>query len=151
MDIELSTIIETETMITWVSLNPNASDELSWDRAKARSLVGGIAICLVFWLDIAYDIEELTERISHEVIAEHSNDTGKNSANSEVSLEEREFVWTVLCQTWTQKSVRKADTNWTGQDSEDQKRVNCVTVRTDDRVINVECTKQDVIAFSATL
>ena len=52
----------------------------------------------------------------------------------------------------TQKSVRKADTNWTDQDSEDQMCFNCVTVRTvriGDRVINVECTKQDVIALNA--
>ena len=130
---------------------PNASDELSWDRVKARSLVGCIAIYLVFdRLDIAYDIEELIERISHEAVAErHLNDAGKNSANSKVSLEEPEFVWTVHCQTLTLKTVRKADTNWTDQDREDQKCVNCVTVRIDDRVINVECAKQEVITLSA--
>ena len=123
--------------------------ELSWDRAEARSLADGIAINLVFdRLDIAYDIEELFEGISHEAVAEHLNDAGKNGANSEVTLEEPEFVWTVLCQTLTQKSVRKADTNWTDQDSEDQKCVNCATVRIDDRVSNVECTKQDVIALN---
>ena len=41
----------------------------------------------------------------------------------------------------TQKSVRKADTNWTDQDSEDQKCVSCVTLRVGDLVINVECCK----------
>ena len=101
-------------------------------------------------LDIAYDIQELIERIRHEAVAEHLNDAGKNSANLEVSLEEPEFVWTVLCQAMTQKSVSKADTIRTDEESEDQKRVNCVTVRVDDRVINVECIKQDVIALSAT-
>ena len=141
------TIIGIETKITWVSLNPNASGELSWDRAQERSLAGGSAIYLVFdRMDIACDIEELIERISHEAVAEHLIDAGKNSANLEVSLEEPEFVWTVLCQAMTQKSVRNADTNWTDQDSEDQR---CVTVRIDDRVINVECTKKDVIALSA--
>ena len=69
--------------------------------------------------------------------------------SSEVSLEEPEFVRTVLCQATTQKSVRKADTNWTDQDSEDQKCFNCITVRIGDRVINVECTHQDMIALSA--
>ena len=45
--------------------------------------------------------------------------------------------------------MRKAHTGWTDQESEDQKCFNCVTVRIGDRVINVECTKQDVIALSA--
>ena len=45
--------------------------------------------------------------------------------------------------------MRKADTTWTDQDGEDQKCVNYVNVRIDDRVISVECTKQDVIALSA--
>ena len=107
-------------------------------------------ICLVFdRLNIACDIEELIERIRHEAVAEHLNDAGKNSANSEVSLEEPEFVSTVPCQAMTQKSVRKAHTGWTDQDSEDQKCVECVTVRIGDRVSNVERTKQDVIALSA--
>ena len=43
-----------------------------------------------------------------------------NSADKKLpSLGEPEFVWTVLYQAMTQKSVRKADTNWTDQDSED--------------------------------
>ena len=49
----------------------------------------------------------------------------------------------------TQKSVWKADTNWTDQDSEDQQCSTCVTVRIGDRDINVERAKQDVIALSA--
>ena len=113
-------------------------------------MAGGIALYLVHdRLNIAFDIEELIERISHGAVAEHLNDAGKNSANSELSLEEPDFVWTVLCQEMTQKSVRKAGTDWTEQDSEDEKCVNYVTVRVDDCVINVECTKQDVIALSA--
>ena len=48
-----------------------------------------------------------------------------------------------------QESVRKADTNWTDQDSEDQKCFSCVTVRMGAHVISVECAKQDVIALSA--
>ena len=113
-------------------------------------MAGDSAIYLVLnRLAVAYDIEELIERLSHEAVAERLIDAGKNSANLEVNLEEPEFVWTVLCQTMTQKSVRKADTNWTDQDSEDQKCVNCVTVRIGDRVISVECTKKDVIALSA--
>ena len=76
----------------WLRLKPNALDELSWDQAKARSSAGGIDIYLVLdGLDIAYDIEKLIERISHEAVAEHLIDAGKNSANSEVSLEEPEF------------------------------------------------------------
>ena len=39
-----------------------------------------------------YDIEMLIERISHEAVAEHLNDAGKNRANSEESLGEPEFV-----------------------------------------------------------
>ena len=79
-------------------------------------MVGGTAIYLVLnTLDIAYDIKEVIERIGHETVAENLN------TNSEVSSEEPEFVWTVPCQAMTQKSVRKADTNWTDQDSKDQK------------------------------
>ena len=45
----------------------------------------GIAIYLVFdTLDVAYDIEVLIERISHEAVAEHLNDAGKDRANSGV-------------------------------------------------------------------
>ena len=76
--------------ITWVRLEPrttrttrNTSDELSSDRAEARSLAGGRAIYLVLnRLDIAYDIEELIERIGHEAVAKNLNDAG--SANSGV-------------------------------------------------------------------
>ena len=66
---------------------------------RRDQVAGGIAICLVLdRLDIARDIEELLERVSHEAVAEHLNDAAKNSANSEVSLEKPQFVWTVLCQ-----------------------------------------------------
>ena len=163
VDIEVSPIIGTETKIvkqvsswrpagiTWVRLKPKTADELSWDRAKARSLAGGIAIYLVLnRLDIAHDIEELIERIGHERVAENLNNAGMNSTNSAVNSEEPECVWTVLCQAMTQKSVRKAYTSWTDQDSEDLKCFNCATVRIGDRVINVECTQKDVIALSAT-
>ena len=102
----------------------NKSDELSWDQAK----------------NIAYDIEELIDTIGHEAVYENLNDAVMNSTNSEVSSEEPEFVWTVLCPTMTQKSVRKADTNRTDQDSADQQCFSCVTVGMGDRVINVECT-----------
>ena len=113
-------------------------------------MAGGTAIYLVLnRLNIAYDVEELIERIGHERVAENLNNAGMNSTNSEVNSEEPECVRTVLCQAMTRKSVRKADTNWTDQDSEDQKCCSCETVRIGDRVINVECTKQDVIALSA--
>ena len=119
-------------------------------RARARSLAGGTAIYLVLnRLNIAYDVEELSERIGHERVAENLNNAGMNSTNSEANSEEPECVRTVLCQAMTRKLVRKADTNWTDQDSEDQKCCSCETVRIGDRVINVECTKQDVIALSA--
>ena len=49
----------------------------------------------------------------------------------------------------TQKSVRKADTNWTDQDSEDQKCFTCVIMRLGDRAIDVECSNQDVVALCA--
>ena len=113
-------------------------------------MAGGTAIYLVFnRLNIAYDIEELIERIGHEAVSENLNDAVMNSTNSEVSSEKPEFVWTVLCQAMMQKSVRKADTNWIDQDSKDQKCFRCVTVRFGDRANNVECTKQDVIALNA--
>ena len=77
-------------------------------------MAGGTAIYLVLnSLDVACDIEKLIERIGHEAVAENLNDAVMHGTNSEVSSEESEFIWTVLCQAITQKSVRKADTNWT--------------------------------------
>ena len=88
VDIKVSTIIESEAKIvkqvssgrpagmTRVRVEPraaaltpntaaNTSDETSWDRAEARSWAGGIANSLMpNRLDIAYDIEEVFERIS---------------------------------------------------------------------------------------
>ena len=124
------------------ALTPNTaaktSDELSWDRAQARSLAGGTAIYLALGgLDVDWDMEELIERSGQEAVSENLNDAVMNGTNSEVSSEEPEFVLTVLCRTMTQKSVRKADTPRTERDSEDQKCFNCVTVRIGDRVINV--------------
>ena len=63
-----------------------------------------------------------------------------------MSSEESESAWTVLCQTTTQKSVKKTDTNWTDRDSEDQECFSCVVVRCG----GVECAKQDVVSLSAT-
>ena len=55
--------------------------------AKARSLAGGIAIYLVLnRLDVAYDIEDLIERIGREAVAENLNDAVLNSTNSEVRV-----------------------------------------------------------------
>ena len=97
----------------------NTSDELSWDRAKARSLAGGTAIYLVLnRRDFAYNIQELIERIGHETVVENLNNAVMNRVDKKLpSSEEPEFVWTVLCQAMTQKSVRKADASWTEQDS----------------------------------
>ena len=73
-----------------------------------------------------------------------------NSADKKLSgLEEPEFVWMLLYQEMTQKSMRKADSNWTDQNSEDHKCFSCVVVRLGDRVIDVRCAKQDVISLSA--
>ena len=94
-------------------------------------------------LDIAHDIEEVMERICHEAVAENLNDAVMKSTKSEVSSEEPESVWTVLCQTLMQKSVRKVDTNRTEHDSEDQECFSCITVRSDDRVINVRGSDRD--------
>ena len=99
--------------------------------------------------DFACNIEELIERIGHETVVENLNNAVMNSTNPEVNSEEPECVWSVLCQAMTLKSVRKSDTNRTDRDSEDQKCFSCVTVRIGDRAINVECTKQDVVALSA--
>ena len=92
----------------------NTSSELSWDRAKPRSLVGGIGTYLVLKrLVIANDSKELIERIGHETVDENLNNDVMNNTNSEVNSEEPEFIWAALCQTMTQKSVRKTDTNRT--------------------------------------
>ena len=130
VDFEVSTIIGTKTKIvkqvsswrqagiTWVrmdpraALSPNTSDELSWDRAKPRSLADGTETHLVLKrLLIADDSQELIKRIGHETVNENLNNDVVNNTNSDlnsgVSSEEPEFAWTVLCQTTTQKSVRK--------------------------------------------
>ena len=52
----------------------NTSDETSWNRAKARSWAGGIAIYLMpSKLDIAHGIEEVIERNGHEAVTENLN------------------------------------------------------------------------------
>ena len=62
-------------------------------------------------LVFADDGQELVKRIGHETVNENLNNDVMNNTNSDVnsgvSSEESEFAWTVLCQTTTQKSVRK--------------------------------------------
>ena len=43
----------------------------------------------------------------------------------------------------------RTDANWFGQDSEDQKCFSCVVVRFGKHVIDVVCSKQDVVSLSA--
>ena len=43
----------------------------------------------------------------------------------------------------------RTDANWTGQDSEDQKCFSCVVVGFGEHVIDVVCSKQDVVPLSA--
>ena len=63
----------------------------------------------------------MIERIVHETVAANLTNAVMNSADKKLpSLEEPEYVWTFLYQEMTQKSVRKAGTNWTEQDSEDR-------------------------------
>ena len=143
MDIKSATIIETATKIvkqvsnwrpagiTWVRWGPraavltpntaattrttrNALNELSWDRAKPRSLADGTETYLVLKRLIARDSQELIERIGHETVNENLKnvmDNTNSEVNSGVSSEEPEFAWTVICQTTMQKSVSKTDTN----------------------------------------
>ena len=47
------------------------------------------------------------------------------------------------------KLVVRTDANWTGQDSEDQKCFSCVVVGFGEHVIDVVCSKQDVVPLSA--
>ena len=47
------------------------------------------------------------------------------------------------------KLVVRTDVNWTGQDSEDRKCFSCVVVRVGEHVIDVVCSKQDVVSLSA--
>ena len=47
------------------------------------------------------------------------------------------------------KLVVRTDAIWIGQDSEDQKCFSCVVVRFGDHVIDVVCSKQDVVSLSA--
>ena len=177
VDIEVSTIIglgqntkakivkqissQSLAGITWVRLEQSRAAALTLERAKAKSLPGGTAIYLVLSrLDIAYNInkanrigyEALIERIVHETVAAKLTNAGMISADKKPSsLEEPEFVWTFLYREMTQKSVRKADTNRTDQDSEDHKCFSCVIARLGDRVIDVGCAKQDVIALQCEL
>ena len=47
------------------------------------------------------------------------------------------------------KLVVRTDANWTVQDSEDQKCFSCVVVGFGEHVIDVVCSKQDVVPLSA--
>ena len=136
VDIEVSTIIGTEAKIvkqvstwrpagiTWVRLENtaattktmrNTSDELSWDRAKVRSLAGGIAIYLVLdWRNIASDIEELIERIGHERVAENLNNAVMNSTRLSIFSTSASRItstlWTLFHSDINVKSIYLYDT-----------------------------------------
>ena len=47
------------------------------------------------------------------------------------------------------KLVVRTDANWIGQDSEDQKCLSCVVVRFGEHVIDVVCSKRDVVSLRA--
>ena len=169
IDIKSATIIETATKIvkqvsnwrsvgiTWVRLEPrttrttrNSLIELSWERAKPRSLAGVAETYLMLKrLIIADDSPELIKRIGHATVDENLNKAVMNNTNSDVnsgvSSEEPEFAWTVIYQTTMQTSVRQTDRNWTDRDSEDQECFSCAVVRCGE----VECAKQDVVSLSA--
>ena len=137
-----------EPRTTWTTRN--ALNELSWERAKPRSLADGTETNLVLRrLVTADDSHELIKRIGHETVNENLNKAVMNDPNSDVnsgvSSEEPEFAWTVLCQRTTQKSVRKTDTNWTARGSEEQE---CFQLRSRE-CGEVECAQQDVGSFSA--
>ena len=102
MDIKSATIIETATKIvkrvsnwrsagvTCVKLEPratrttrNALNELSWERAKPRSLADGTETYLVLKrLVIANDSQELIKRIGHETVNENLNNDVMNSTRT---------------------------------------------------------------------
>ena len=96
MYIKSATIIETTTQIvkqvsnwrsagiTWVRLEP--SNELSWERAKSRSLTDGTETHLVLKrLVIADDSPELIKRIGHETVNENLINDVMNNTNSDVN------------------------------------------------------------------
>ena len=73
----------TPSTATTTRTTRNTSAELSWERAKAISLAGGTAICLVLdRLDIAYNLREANRETRLKRIAR-------------CSLKEPKFVWTV--------------------------------------------------------
>ena len=137
MDINVSTIIGTEAKVS--SWRPAGITWSEWSRERqhrrrtllqthrmrhpgiAQKRDHGLVVlqtvsCSIGWT--VYDVEDVIERIGDEAIAENLNNAVMNRADKKLpSSAEPEFVGTMLCQTSTQKSVRKADTNRTEQDS----------------------------------
>ena len=124
----------------------NASEELSFDRAKAVSSAGSTATYLA--LDRPDNVHSIRQA---------NQDIAKPKVRTEARLKrvaryllcEPEKIWKNLYQEMPSKLVVRTDANWTGQDSEDQKYFSCVVVRFGDPVIDVVCAKQDVVALSA--
>ena len=124
----------------------NAPDELPWERAEAVSSAGGTATYL------AMDRPDIAKRIRRA-----NQDIAKPKVPTEVRLKrvarnllgEPELIWTCPYQEMPKKLVVSPDANWTGQDSENQKRFSFVVVRFGEHVIDVVCSQQDVVSLSA--
>ena len=104
------------------------------------------SVCNRGWMDYAFAFTVKNVLCTEGSYPYTDQDENLNTeVNSGVSSEESEFVGTVI-QTMMQKSVRKADKNWTDRESEDQKGFSYVVVRRGDD----ECAKRDMISLSAT-
>ena len=110
----------------------NALDELPLERANAVPSAGSTATHLAMDRpDIAYSIRRATQ------------DTAKPKLRTEARLER-------VARYLRGEPERDAnEVGWTGPDSEDQKCFSCVVVRFGEHVIDVVCSKQDVVSLSA--
>ena len=138
----------------WVQLQRqtmrNALEESPWERAKAVSSAGGTATYLAMDRpESACSIRRANQHIAIPEVRTEVRTEARLKRFARYLLDEPELIWTFPYQEMPTKLVVRTDANWFGQDSEDQKCFSCVVVRFGKHVIDVVCSKQDVVSLSA--
>ena len=124
----------------------NALVELPWERAKAVLSAGGTAAYLA--MDRP-DIANSIRRANQDIAKPKVRTEARLKRVARYLLGELELIWAFPYHEMPTKLVVRTDANWTGQNSEDQKCFSCVVVRFGKHVIDVVCSKQDVVSLSA--
>ena len=108
------------------------------------SSAGGSATCFAMGRP---DITYIIRRANQDIAKPKVRTEARLKRVARYLLGEPELIWTCPCQEMPTKLVVRA--NWTGGDSEDQRCFSCVVVRLGEHVIDVVCSKHDVVSLSA--